>query len=223
MSSICKVFSELNIIKVDLKPFIETWQSKQLQYAWFMTLINKFEPFSDLSIRALKFTSKIYSIELNDKQIKRISEAQLQLDAFPDSKKGLEELLKSKNNNNNNRGGTKKKKKKKLAILSNGESSKTNKLLSNIGLREYFDNIFSAEEVGKYKPSKELYILAYEKLNISISEIALVSSNLWDISGAQSVGMQTCWINREGKKTNEELDVEPDYVLSSIENLKQII
>jgi hypothetical protein len=41
MSSICKVFSELNIIKVDLKPFIETWQSKQLQYAWFMTLITQ--------------------------------------------------------------------------------------------------------------------------------------------------------------------------------------
>ena len=166
----------------------------------------------------MKFTSKIYSIELSDEQIKRISEAQLQLDAFPDSKKGLEELSKAKNSNNNS--GTKR---KKLAILSNGESSKTNKLLSNISLREHFDHTFSAEEVGKYKPSKELYILASEKLNFSTSEIALVSSNLWDIAGAQSVGMQTCWINREGKKANEELDVEPDYVLSSIEDLKQII
>ena len=49
MSSISKVLSELNIIKDDPKPFIETWQSKQLQYAWLLTLINKFEPFSDLS------------------------------------------------------------------------------------------------------------------------------------------------------------------------------
>jgi HAD superfamily hydrolase (TIGR01549 family) len=57
--------------------------------------------------------------------------------------------------------------KKKLAILSNGESSKINKLLPNIGLREYFDHIFSAEEIGKYKPSKEPYILASEKLNLS--------------------------------------------------------
>ena len=68
MSSISKVLSELNIIniiKVDPKPFIETWQSKQLQYAWLLTLINKFDPFSDLSIRALKFTSKL-GTELND-------------------------------------------------------------------------------------------------------------------------------------------------------------
>ncbi len=195
---------------------METWQSKQLQYAWFLNSINKFEPFSDLSIRALKFTLKIHSIELNSDQIDRFREAQLQLDPFPDSKKGLEVLLKSKNNADYNNS-------RKLVILSNGESVKTDKLLSNISLRRYFDHIFSAEEVRKYKPAKELYILASERLNISVSEIALVSSNLWDIAGAQSAGMQTCWINRKDKKTNEELDIKADYVLSSIEDLKQIL
>ena len=70
MSSVGDVLSEVNIIKDCPKHFIETWQSKQLQYAWLLTLINKFEPFSDLSIRALKFTSKINNIQLNDEQIK---------------------------------------------------------------------------------------------------------------------------------------------------------
>ena len=65
--------------------------------------------------------------------------------------------------------------------------------------------------------------MASEKLNLALSEIALVSSNLWDIAGAQRVGMQTCWINREGKKTNEEIDLKPDYMFSSIEDLNQII
>ena len=64
--------------------------------------------------------------------------------------------------------------------------------------------------------------MASEKLNLPISEIALVSSNLWDIAGGQAAGMQTCWINREGKKTNEDLDLHPDYIFSSIEDLKQI-
>ena len=210
MSSISKVLSELDIVKGNPKPFIEMWQSKQLQYAWLLTLIDKFEPFSDLSLRALKFTSKVYNVQLNDEQIKRISEAQLQLDAFPDSKKGLEEisLLESKesNRNNSNEEG---KKRKQLAILSNGESSKTNKLLSNASLLQNFDHIFSAEEVGKYKPAKEVYTMASGRLNLPLSEIALVSSNLWDIAGAQAAGMQTCWINREGKRINEELDLKP--------------
>jgi 2-haloacid dehalogenase len=217
LSSITKVLSELNIVKDYAKPFIETWRSKQLQYAWLLTLINKFEPFSNLSIRALKFTSKVYNVQLTDEQIKRISDAQLELDAFTDSKKGLAELKSKESNPNNNE------ERKKIAILSNGESSKTNKLLLNASLQQYFDYIFSAEEVGKYKPAKEVYMMASKRLNLPVSEIALVSSNLWDIAGAQAVGMQTCWINREGNKANEELDLRPEYIFSSVEGLKQII
>jgi 2-haloacid dehalogenase len=184
ITSISKVLSELNIVKDDPKPFIETWRSKQLQYAWLLTLIGKFEPFSDLSIRALKFTSKVYNIELSDDKIKRVRDAQLQLEPFPDSKKGLQELarLKKRSNNSNDK---KVNSNYKLSILSNGESSKANKLLSNISLIHYFDHIFSAEEVGKYKPAKEVYTIASERLNLSVSEIALISSNLWDIAGAR--------------------------------------
>jgi 2-haloacid dehalogenase len=92
-------------------------------------------------------------------------------------------------------------------------------LLSNSSLRKYFDYIISAEEVRKYKPSSEPYLHVSKKLNLQISQIALVSSNLWDIAGAKSVGMHTCWINREGKKINEEINVKPDYVFSSVEDM----
>ena len=102
-SSLSKVILELDISKsINPKLFIETWQSKQLQYAWFLTSINKFEPFSDLSIHALKFISKIHGIELNSDQISKFREALLKLDAFPDSKKGLELILKLKKNNRDN-------------------------------------------------------------------------------------------------------------------------
>jgi hypothetical protein len=40
MSSIGKVLSELNIIKDDPKHFIETWQSKQLQFQFDHQLIS---------------------------------------------------------------------------------------------------------------------------------------------------------------------------------------
>jgi 2-haloacid dehalogenase len=221
ITSISKVLSELNIVKDDPKPFIETWRSKQLQYAWLLTLIGKFEPFGDLSIRALKFTSKVYNIELSDDKIERVRDAQLQLEPFPDSKKGLQELARLKKRSNNNSNDKKVNSNYKLSILSNGESSKANKLLSNISLIQYFDHILSAEEVGKYKPAKEVYTMASERLNLSVSEIALVSSNLWDIAGGQEAGMQTCWINRQGKNTtNEELDLKSDYIISSIEDLK---
>ena len=63
-------------------------------------------------------------------------------------------------------------------------------LLSNSSLRKYFDYIISAEEVGKYKPSPEPYLHVSKKLNLQISQIALVSSNLWDIAGGQADGVK---------------------------------
>jgi 2-haloacid dehalogenase len=110
-----------------------------------------------------------------------------------------------------------------VTILSNGKTSKTDKLLSNGGLRQYFDYILSAEDVKKYKPSSEPYTLASKRLGIPISDICLVSSNLWDIAGGQAAGMQTCWINRGEVKANEELDVKPDYIFDSIEKIKELL
>jgi 2-haloacid dehalogenase len=87
-------------------------------------------------------------------------------------------------------------------------------------LRKYFDYIISAEEVRKYKPSPEPYLLVSKKLDLLVSQIVLVSSNLWDIAGGQAAGMRTCWINRqEHKKANEEINIKPDYVFSSLEDM----
>ena len=100
-------------------------------------------------------------------------------------------------------------------------TTKTEKLLSNAGLRQYFDYIISAEDVKKYKPSAEPYSLASKRTGIPISDICLVSSNLWDIAGGQAVGMQICWINRgEDVKASEELDIKANYILSAIEKIK---
>jgi FMN phosphatase YigB (HAD superfamily) len=67
-------------------------------------------------------------------QINKVNEAKLNLDPFPDSKGGLEEL-KAKADS------------VIIAVLSNGEAAKTDKLLSNVGLKQYFDHVISAEDV----------------------------------------------------------------------------
>jgi hypothetical protein len=97
LGSISKVFPEINIKVDDTKLFTEIWQSKQLQYAWLLNLINnnnKFESFSQLSVRALKFTAKVYRLKLSDDQISRLNEAKLYLDPFPDSRKVNETVTK---------------------------------------------------------------------------------------------------------------------------------
>jgi 2-haloacid dehalogenase len=96
LRSVSKVFSELNIKIDNPKLFTEIWQLKQLQYAWLLNFTNRYEPFSELSIRALKSTAKTFGLNLSDEQISKLNEAKLNLDPFPDSKKGLEKLKEAK-------------------------------------------------------------------------------------------------------------------------------
>jgi hypothetical protein len=49
----------------------------------------EFEPFNQLSLRALKFTTKICRLQLSVEQIDKVNEGKLNLDPFPDSKKGF--------------------------------------------------------------------------------------------------------------------------------------
>jgi FMN phosphatase YigB (HAD superfamily) len=66
--------------------------------------------------------------------------------------------------------------------------------------------------------------LAAKRLDLAISQIALVSSHLWDIAGAQAVGMHTCWIDRRDyKKQTDEIDIKPDNVYTSVENIENDI
>jgi 2-haloacid dehalogenase len=221
IGSISKVFHELNIKIDEPMLFTEIWYTKQLQYAWLLNSINLFEPFGQLSIRALKFTARVFGVELSNEQIIKLSEAKLNLDPFPDSKKGLQKLndaivLTAERQHDK----VVELDRTRFIVLTNGEYDKSDILLSNSGLRGYFDFIVSAEEVRKYKPSREPYLLASKRLNLEISQIALVSSHLWDIAGAQAVGMHTCWIDRkEYKKATDEIDMKPDYVCTSIENI----
>jgi 2-haloacid dehalogenase len=219
IGSIFKAFPELDIKIDEPMLFTEIWYTKQIQYAWFLNSINSFESFGQLSTRALKFTARIFGVELSDEQISRLAEAKLNLDPFPDSERGLQKLTHAKVTTTEiQQDGDLDR--TRLILLTNGEYDKSDKLLSNSGLRRYFDDIVSADEVRKYKPSRELYLLASKRLDLEISQISLVSSHLWDIAGAQAVGMRTCWIDRRGyEKQTDEIDIKPDNVCASIENL----
>ena len=173
LGSVSKVFSELNIKIDNLKLFTEIWQSKQLQYAWLLNFTNRYEPFSELSIRTLKFTAKIFDLNLSDEQISKLNRAKLNLDTFPDSEKGLEKLneaIRRRTTRTGEEVNVAVADKTHSILLSNGEADKSDKLLSNISLRKYFDYVISAEEVRKYKPSPEPYLHVSKKMHLQISQ-----------------------------------------------------
>ena len=89
-----------------------------------------------------------------------------------------------------------KEKKIKLAILSNGTPSLLNELVKSNNLNNLFDDIFSIEEVGVYKPNSKVYDIPIKKYKIEKNEVAFLSANTWDVSGGGNYGYQSIWVNR---------------------------
>ena len=115
-----------------------------------------------------------------------------------------------------------KEKKYKLAILSNGTPELLNELVKTNNLESYFDDIFSIEEVGVYKPDTKVYDIPIKKYGIKKNEVIFLSSNTWDVSGGGNYGYQSIWVNRN-KNIFDYLDYKPKNQINSLKGLLDII
>ena len=59
-----------------------------------------------------------------------------------------------------------------------------------------FDVILSVEDVGIFKPAREVYSLVEEKLGVIPGKTNFFSSNAWDVAGASVFGFSVVWVNR---------------------------
>ena len=115
-----------------------------------------------------------------------------------------------------------KKKDFKLAILSNGTPSLLENLVKNNNLENIFDDIFSVEEVGIFKPDSKVYELPVNKYNIKKDEILFLSANTWDVSGGGNYGYNSVWVNRN-KNIFYNLDYKPFDEIHDLSELLEII
>jgi 2-haloacid dehalogenase len=107
----------------------------------------------------------------------------------------------------------------KLAILSNGTPTLLNQLVKSNNLDNLFDDLFSIEEVGIYKPDSKVYDLPVQKYNIQKNEVTFLSANTWDVSGGGNYGYNSIWVNRNNN-IFDNLDYQPQ---DEIKNLKELL
>ena len=113
-------------------------------------------------------------------------------------------------------------KKYKLAILSNGTPSLLNELVKISNLENIFDDIFSIEEVGIYKPDEKVYNIPVKKYQIKNEEIAFLSSNTWDVSGGGNYGYNAIWVNRSNN-IFDNLDYKPKNEINNLTQLLDVV
>ena len=182
--------------------FANYWRTTQLQYTWLRSLMNRHKNFwqitedsLDKSMKAFKISNSMKNELLNLYKI---------LSTFPEVNNVLKKL---------------KQKNFKLAILSNGTPDLLNELVKSNNLENIFDDIFSIETVGVYKPDSKVYDIPIKKYLIQKNEAAYLSANTWDVCGAGNYGFNSVWVNRSNS-IFDNLDYVPKY---QIENLSKLI
>src|SRR5712691_4202311 len=183
----------------------QIWRAKQLEYTWLKSLMRRYENFEIVTEAALKFACKARKLDCPPQSHKRLMQAYLHLEPYPEVKEALASLSHCK-----------------LAILSNGSPRMLKALVKNNGLTKTFDKVISVDEVKIFKPSPRVYALAPKKLKVPKNNIGFVSSNFWDICGAASFGLRAFWINRAGNP-QDELGFKPYAVVSSLTDLIDIV
>ena len=182
--------------------FANYWRTTQLEYTWLRSLMKRHKDFwqvtedsLDKSLLAFKIDPNMRSELLNLYKI---------LNTFPEVKEVLKNL---------------KEKEYKISILSNGTPDLLDGLVKSNNLEKMFDDIFSIETVGIYKPDEKVYKIPIDKYKVTKNEVAFLSANTWDVSGAGNFGFNSIWVNR-----NENIFDKLDYIPhNEVNNLREIL
>ena len=182
--------------------FANFWRTTQLEYTWLRSLMKRHKDFWQVTEDSLEKSMNAFKI---DKAMKNeLLNLYKALNTFPEVKDVLNKL---------------KEKNYKLAILSNGTPTLLNELVKSNNLDNIFDDIFSIEEVGIYKPDAKVYDMPIKKYKIQKEEVVFLSANTWDISGGGNYGYSSIWVNRNNS-IFDNLDYKPK---DEVKNLNQLL
>jgi len=183
------------------EPFSNFWRTTQLEYTWLRSLMGRHKDFWQITEDSLDKSMKVFKIKPS------MRDELLNLYKVLSTFKEVHETLKKL-----------KEKKFKLAILSNGTPSLLKELVKSNNLENLFDDIFSIEEVGVYKPNSEVYDMPIKKYKIKKNEVVFLSSNTWDVSGGGNYGYQAIWVNRNNN-IFDKLDYKPNFEIKDLSGL----
>ena len=185
--------------------FANFWRTTQLQYTWLRSLMKRHRDFWQITEDSLDKSMKAFNIDPTMKnELLNLYKVLSPFKEVPETLKTLKE------------------KNLKLAILSNGTPSLLNEVVKSNNLNDLFDDLFSIEDVGIYKPDSKVYDLPIKKYKIEKNEVAFLSANTWDVSGGGNYGFNSIWVNRNNSNFDN-LDYKPQNEIKNLSELKKLI
>lgn len=110
-----------------------------------------------------------------------------------------------------------------LYIASNGVAATQYSRLKSANISHFFKEIFISEMTGSHKPEKAYFDFCFARIpDFDPKKALMIGDSLTsDIRGGKNAGIRTCWFNPQHKPHRPE--IEPDYEVFSLEELKTIL
>ncbi len=185
----------------------QEWFGQMIQSALISIVTDAYSDFGSVGGAALQMTAERHGVELSDEDRDSILTTVPKLPPHPEVKESLARLRDA---------GI------RLAALTNSTQQVAESQMENSGLREYFEQVLSADTVQRFKPAPEPYRMAADSLGVEIGEIRLVAAHAWDIAGASRVGCATAFVGRPGK-VPDPLVGKPDVIGADLSEVADAI
>ena len=174
----------------------QQWFAQVLQSALVNTILDSYVDFGTIGAAALEMTAARRGVSLSASDRSAILGGMLNLPPHSEVPESLERLRAA---------GF------RLATLTNSTAEAAEAQLTNAGLIECFDRVFSVDPVRRFKPAIETYRMAARELGVAASDLRLVAAHDWDVAGAMRAGWAAAFVARPGMVLGP-LGEKPDIV-----------
>jgi 2-haloacid dehalogenase len=174
-------------------PFSEVFGDAAARREWFETMIQsallsiatgRYTDFGALGRGALRMVAQRRGRPIGDETVEQLIGHIVKLPAHPDVIPALERLRAA---------GF------RLATLTNSTLRVCELQLAYAGIRSFFEQALSADEVRRLKPAPEPYRMAASRLGVEVADIRLVAAHAWDVTGAIRAGCRAAFVARPGR------------------------
>jgi 2-haloacid dehalogenase len=188
--------------------FSRMWREKQIEYSFRRGLMQNYVSFDICTSNALDFTCAHFKIPLSRIDKDALMGQYKILPAFADVKEGLAKA---------------KKYGFRIFAFSNGRADAVEALLKHAGIRDYFMDVVSVDEIKSYKPNPGVYSHFLRRAGATGADAWLVSGNPFDVIGAISSGMRAAWIKRSPDALFDPWGIEPTLTVNNFAGLAEQI
>lgn len=184
---------------VDARTLQHQWEAVQYEY-----IQQQYRPYRQVLRETMKLAFGQFHLPYDDEDVELFARSMGTWRPFPDTKQAILDLQKFT----------------KVVLITNTDDDIIAETQKTIGVQ--FDEIITAQQAGAYKPSHKGFLLARERLGLSVADIWHAGFGFkYDVVPATELGYTTVWVNRQGEA--RPVDVKETFLVGDMRTLVYLI